>query len=490
MSILQQIYRVNLSLLTDLYQLTMACGYWRLARADDQAVFHLIYRQHPFAGGFTVAAGLAHAVDFLQGLRFDEADARYLATLRGNDGEPLFDSGFLNALRELTWTCDIDAVPEGTVVFPHAPLVRVRGPLWQCQLLETPLLNLINYQTLIATKAARVCLAAGGDDVLEFGLRRAQGIDGALAASRAAYIGGCSATSHVLAGRLFGIPVKGTHAHSWIMSFVDEAEAFAAYAQALPNNCVFLVDTYDTLEGVRRAIAAGRMLRERGFEMAGIRLDSGDLAYLSIVARKMLDEAGFPDAVIVASNDLDENIITSLKDQGARIAVWGVGTRLVTGHPDAALGGVYKLGAVRRAGGNWEYKVKVSEQAAKVSAPGVLQVRRYRENGRFVADMIYDELQPVPAHPVIVHPIDPTQRKAIPPKATGEDLLVPILRHGRCVYTVPALAESRKRTADQLAGLHAGVKRFVHPHAYPAGLERGLHELKTKLILEARGMPE
>jgi nicotinate phosphoribosyltransferase len=482
------IYRTSLGLLTDLYQLTMAYGYWKLDKADDSAVFHLIFRDHPFGGGYTVAAGLAHVVDLLHDYHISEGDAAYLATLRGNDDQPLFDADFLQALRSLVWRWDIDAVAEGTVVFPHEPLIRVRGPLLQCQLLETPLLNLINFQTLIATKAARVCSAAGDDSVLEFGLRRAQGIDGALSASRAAYIGGCAATSNVLAGKLFGIPVKGTHAHSWIMSFADELESFDAYARAMPNNCVFLVDTYDTLEGVRRAIQVGQRMRQNGHEMVGIRLDSGDLAYLSITARKMLDEAGFRKAVIVASNELDEHIITSLKDQGAKIAVWGVGTRLATAYDEPALGGVYKLSAIRRAGCDWEHKVKLSEQTAKVSTPGVLQVRRYRENGRYIADMIYDELTGVPEDPLIVHPVEHTRRRVIPAGASGEDLLVPIFREGRCVYDVPPLAESRRRAAEQLAGFHAGIKRFVNPHAYPAGLERNLHDLKTQLILNARGV--
>ena len=262
------------------------------------------------------------------------------------------------------------------MVFPPEPLVRVRGPIIQGQLIETPLLNLVNFQTLIATKAARVCHAAGSDSVVEFGLRRAQGIDGSLSASRAAYVGGCAATSNLLAGRLLGIPVRGTHAHSWIMFFDSEREAFREYARAMPNNCVLLVDTYDTIEGVRKAVETGRWLREQGHEMIGIRLDSGDLAYLSIEARKILDEAGFPEAAILASNELDERIIASLKQQGARIDRWGVGTRLVTGHEQPALGGIYKLAAVREDGGAWDYKLKLSEQAIKVSYPGILQVRR------------------------------------------------------------------------------------------------------------------
>ena len=477
----------SLSLLTDLYQLTMAYGYWKLGRGEQEAVFHLTFRRHPFEGGFTVACGLHAAIDYLQSLRFDESDLSYLATLTGNDGRPLFEPPFLDYLRGMRFTCDVDAIPEGTVVFPHEPLVRVKGPILQAQIIETPLLNLVNFQTLIATKAARVCLATKGEPVLEFGLRRAQGIDGGLSASRAAYVGGCAATSNVLAGKLFGIPVKGTHAHSWVMSFDDELEAFEEYAQSLPNNCVFLVDTYDTLEGVRRAVEVGKKLRARGHEMVGIRLDSGDLAYLSIEARKILDEGGFPRAQILASNDLDEHIITSLKEQGATIAVWGVGTKLVTAYDQPALGGVYKLSAIReRPGAQWQYKLKLSEQTAKVSNPGVLQVRRFRSAGEFVADAIYNEPTGCPDPCTIVDPMDLTRRKTIDRGTTFEDLLVPVFRCGKLVYSPPALEQVRQRTADQLAGFHAGVKRFMHPHQYPVGLEKGLFDLKTELVLKAR----
>jgi nicotinate phosphoribosyltransferase len=368
------------------------------------------------------------------------------------------------------------------------PLVRVRGPIIQCQLLETALLNILNFETLIATKAARVCLAARGEPVLEFGLRRAQGIDGGLAASRAAYVGGCFATSNVLAGRLYGIPVRGTHAHSWVMSFDTEREAFEAYARALPNNCVFLVDTYDSLEGVRQAVEVGKSLRARGHEMIGIRLDSGDLAYLSIEARKILDAGGFPKAAIIASNELDEHVITSLKEQGATIGVWGVGTHLVTGYDQPALGGVYKLSAVRSPGEAWQYKVKLSEQALKISNPGIQQVRRYRDDGGFVADMIYDEEGGVPVGGTMVDPKDLTRRKKLPAALQWTDLLAPVFRAGRLVYEPPALPDVRAHTLQQLAAFHAGVKRFVNPHQYPVGLEGGLFDLKTQLILRIRGL--
>ena len=482
-----RIYRHSLALLTDLYQLTMANGYWKLGRTNEEAAFHLFFRNNAFGGGYTVAAGLAYVLDFIRGLRFCEDDLSYLATLRGNDGESLLDPQFLEHLRDLEFRFDIDAIPEGMLAFPHQPMLRVTGPLLQCQLLETPLLDMINFQTLIATKAARVCTAADGDPVLEFGLRRAQGIDGALAASRAAHIGGCAATSNVLAGKLFGIPVRGTHAHSWVMSFPGELAAFEAYARVMPNNCVFLVDTYDTLEGVRNAVQVARQLRSRGVEMMGIRLDSGDLAYLSVEARKILDEAGFGEAAIVASNDLDEHIIASLKDQGAAINMWGVGTKLATAYDQPALNGVYKLTAIRQPGDSWQPRVKISEQTAKVSTPGVLQVRRYRNGRRFEADMTYDESLGVAGDVVVVDPTDPTRRKSIAAGTSHEDLLVPVVRGGEVVYESPPIDAIRSRAREQLASLHPGVRRFMNPHEYPAGIERRLHDLRTRLILEARG---
>jgi nicotinate phosphoribosyltransferase len=488
MASLRDVYRPSLALATDLYQVTMAQAYRASGRADEEAIFHLFFRANPFQGGFAVACGLARALDFLDGFKLDAADLDYLRALPGNDRRPLFDGEFLSELREMRFTCDVDAVPEGTVVFPYEPLVRVRGPIMQAQLVETGLLNLVNFETLIATKAARVCLAARGDPVVDFGLRRAQGLDGGLSASRAAYVGGCSATSNVMAGRLHGLPVKGTHAHSWVMAFDSEVEAFEAYARAQPNNCIFLVDTYDSLEGVRHAVEVGLRLRERGHEMIGIRLDSGDLAYLSIEARRILDEAGLTKAVIVASNDLDEHLIASLKEQGARIDVWGVGTRLVTGGDQAALGGVYKLSAVRERGGVWRHRVKVSEQAAKTSNPGSQQVRRFSGPSGFVADVIFDEEQGLPTDVVVVDPLDPTRRKRIASGTASEDLLVPVMREGRRVYGPPDPLEARARTRAQLARLHLGIKRFVHPHQYPVGLSLELFELKTRLVLEARGL--
>ncbi|MGH7138485.1 MAG: nicotinate phosphoribosyltransferase [Pirellulales bacterium] len=483
------LYRHSLALLTDLYELTMAYGYWKSQTADRDAVFHLIFRRHPFRGGFTVACGLAYAIDWMLHLRFDDDDLAYLASLAGADGAPLFEPAFLDWLQRMEFNCDVDAIPEGTVVFPHEPLMRVQGPIWQAQLVESALLNMMNFQTLVATKAARVCLAAHGEPVLEFGLRRAQGVDGALAAARAAYVGGCEATSNVLAGRLFGIPVRGTHAHSLVMSFGSELESFQAYAAAMPNNCVFLVDTYDTLKGVRHAIEVGRWLRSQGHKLLGVRLDSGDLAYLSIETRKILDEAGFADTVIVGSSDLDERLIASLKQQHATIGVWGVGTHLVTAFEEPALGGVYKLTAMREPAGAWRRCIKLSEQAAKSSTPGILQVRRFERDGECVGDMIYDvELGcGDAASPLIVDPHDDTRRKRIASDARHSDLLVPILRQGRLVYDPPELSSIRAETRRQLECFSVSIKRFENPHEYPAGLEPRLHDLRKKLILEARG---
>ena len=485
---LSDLYRPSLGLLTDLYQLTMAYGYWKLGRAELDSVFHLFFRKLPFGGGYAIAAGLQPALELMEGLHFSEEDLTYLATLTGSDGLPLFETAFLEYLGNLKFQCDVEAVPEGTAIFAHEPLLRIRGPILQCQLLETPLLTLLNFQTLIATKAARICSAARGEPVMEFGLRRAQGIDGGLSASRAAYIGGCSATSNVMAGRLFGIPVKGTHAHSWVMSFDDEEESFRAYASVLPNNCTFLVDTYDTLEGVKKAIQVGRWLRERGHELVGIRLDSGDLAWLSQRARELLDAGGFPKAAIVASNDLDEHVITSLKEQGATIGVWGVGTRLATAYDQPALGGVYKLAALKAEDGSWHYKVKLSEQAVKVSTPGILQVRRFRNDEGFVADAIYNVEAPPIGGCTLVDPNDTTRRKHLGEGTAFEDVLVPVFRGGQRVYTPPPLAEVRQRTLEQLGGFYSGIKRFLNPHTYPVGLEKGLFDLKQHLILKARDL--
>ena len=481
----------------------MACGYWNTGVSDYEAVFNVTFRENPFSGEFTVACGLATAIDFVSAFHFDKTELDYLGAQRGNDGKPLFSSGFLDYLRSLRLTCDIDAIPEGTLVFPHEPLIRVRGPIIQCQILETALLNILNFETLIATKAARVCLAAKNDQVIEFGLRRAQGFDGGLSAARAAFVGGCAGTSNLLAGQRFGIPVSGTQAHSWVMFFPSEMEAFEAYAKAMPNNCVFLVDTYSSLEGVRHAIEVGRQLRKNGHDMIGVRLDSGDRVALSIETRRMLDEAGFTNAKIVCSGDLDEHAIAEMKRRGAKIDIWGVGTKLTTGQPDAALGGIYKLGAVRRPGGRWQYRIKLSDEPSKTSIPGLLQVRRFHQpDGRFVADAIYEIGREV-SNPCVIFDLETEVESTIAggpraptiPEAVGSpysvavqhsDLLVPVFRKGELVYQVPELSHSRERTLQQLRRLPAQVARLDNARGYPVGLEKSLHELRSTLISRAK----
>ncbi len=482
---LDGVYGGSLALLTDLYQLTMACGYWKAGLGEREAVFHLTYRRAPFAGGYAIAAGIGPALAYLQRLRFLPDDCAYLATLRDNAGAPLFPKGFLDYLGELRFQCTVDVVPEGSVVFAHEPIIRVRGPIIQAQLVETPLLNLVNFQTLVATKAARVCQSARGQSVLEFGLRRAQGVDGGLGASRAAYIGGCHATSNVLAGKLLGIPVRGTHAHSWVMFHDDELAAFRAYADAMPGNCTFLVDTYDTIGGVRHAITVGKELRARGHQLAGIRLDSGDLAFLSAEARRMLDEAGFPDAKVVASNDLDENLITALQDQGAKIDIWGVGTKLVTAYDQPALGGVYKLGASRGADGTWHECIKLSEQPIKISNPGVLQVRRLTKAGELAADIIYDSEVGLSGTALydIEQPIKPPL--AVPHDA-AYDLLVTALDRGQLTRPADDLDTARRRCATELAALSMRTRRFLNPQPHPVGLDQHVHDRKVALIAKAR----
>lgn len=491
MSTQKRLYRDSLALLTDYYEITMAYGYWKSGMAERQAAFHISFRENPFGSGFTVACGLERVLEYLSDFAFDASDLEYLGGIRDRKGNRMLEPEFLSYLGNLKLACDVDAVPEGTTIFPQEPILRIQGPLLQCQILESALLNILNFQSLIATKAARVVLAADGDPVLEFGLRRAQGFDGALSASRAAYIGGCAATSNVLAGKLYGIPVAGTHSHSWVMAFDSEQEAFRQYARILPDNCIFLVDTYQTLSGVRHAAQAAKELRERGSEMIGIRLDSGDLAALSQEARKILDEAGFPKAQIVASNELDETIIESLKHQGAKIDVWGVGTKLVTAFDQPALGGVYKLSALRKAGGGWDDKMKISDQAVKTSTPGILQVRRFRRAGQNVGDAILEEGSCPPGECVIVDPGDSARRENIPADAEPADLLVPVVRAGKVVYPEQKLEEIRRRTAENLALFPPGIKRFIYPHRYPVGLELGLYRKKLKLALRnAKEHPE
>ena len=467
----------SLALLTDLYQLTMAYGYWRQGLATDgtESVFHLFFRRAPFKGHYAICAGLEHALDYLTGLHFTEDDLAYLSELRSPSGSLLFDAGFLDYLRAFRFTAAVDAIAEGEVVFPHEPLLRLQGNLVDCQLVETALLNVINFQTLVATKGARVAAAAGGDPVLEFGLRRAQGVDGALAASRAAYLGGCAATSNVLAGKRFGIPVRGTHAHAWVMVFGDEKEAFQAYAAAMPGNCTLLVDTYDTLRGVEHAIEVGLELRTRGHDLAGIRLDSGDLTALSIAARELLDNAGFQRTAIVASNDLDEAGIAALRAGGSRISIWGVGTRLVTSHDQPALGGVYKLAAIRRPGGNWQDRIKLSNDLIKVSNPGLQGVRRFEAAEGPITDVIYDTRLGCTALPD-GQPL---------PDAPSRDLLVPVLRDGARVGPAGDLVAARQRAIEGCARFGVTAES-LGGRLHPVILDRAVADRKASLVAHWR----
>ncbi|MDR0514778.1 MAG: nicotinate phosphoribosyltransferase [Coriobacteriaceae bacterium] len=478
------------SLLTDLYQITMAQAYWESGKVEEQACFYLYFRENPFKGGFALACGMAQVAEMLEGFSFSPEEREYLASLDAPGGGRLFKQRFLDYLGALSLSIDIDAVYEGTVVFPGEPLVRVSGPIMHCQLIETALLNCINYQTLIATKAARVCLAARVP-VAEFGLRRAQGPQGGLWASRAAVVGGCQSTSNVLAGKTFGLPVTGTHAHSWVMSFEDELEAFRAYARAMPDNCVLLVDTYDVRQGIAHAITVGLEMKGRGQCLRGIRIDSGDLAWLSKMARAMLDEAGLADCGIVLSNDLDEYTIQSLRDQGACATSYGVGTKLACAYDQPSLGGVYKLSAIKQAGSTkWEDRLKISEQASKLTLPGVLDIRRYyQESGTVAGDMVFDTCTTVDPTEVIIDPADSLRRKSLHGKRF-ETLLKPLARSGMTVLDAAnrCALSAQARGIEQLDTLDETQKRMVNPHTYPVGLESGLFERRNRLVAQLRGI--
>lgn len=455
----------------------MAYGYWKLQMHEQEAVFHLLFRKNPFSGNYALNCGLASVIDYIKQWRFQADDLAYLGTLKNPRGEDLFPSEFLNYLKNLQFTCDLDAIPEGTVIFPNAPLLRIQGPLIQCQLLESPLLNLLNFQTLIATKASRVCRAAQGEPVIEFGMRRAQGPDGAISASRAAYIGGCIGTSNTLAGKLYDIPVKGTHAHSWVTAFPNELDAFAAYANVLPHHCIFLVDTYNTPTGVKHAIEIGKRLRKEGSDLIGIRLDSGDLADLSMQARKLLDAAGFEKTAILASNSLDEYVIKSLKQQGAKISMWGVGTHLATAYDQPTLDGVYKLSALRDKEGHWEYKLKISEQPVKISNPGRHQVRRFFANDQAIIDVIYDLDLGIPETPETVL-FDPALPVRLDDCDAFVDLLTPIFRKGQLVAEQKTIHQLREEAIQEVTHFYQGHGE----NSYPVALEKNLHEVKQKLI--------
>ena len=478
-------------LLTDLYQLTMAQGYWETGQGATQACFHAYFRDYPFRGGYAIACGMDQLAELIDGFAFNAEDVEYLASLDAPGGGRLFKPAFLDYLRTFSLRVDVDAVVEGSVVFPHEPIVRVMGPIMDCQLIETALLNCVNFETLIATKAARVCLAAHGLPVAEFGLRRAQGAGGGMWASRAAVVGGCASTSNVLAGKTYGLPVSGTHAHSWVMSFPSELEAFRAYAREFPRNCVLLVDTYDVEQGIRNAITVGLEMRARGERLAGIRIDSGDLAWLAKMARRMLDEAGLQDCGIVLSNDLDEYTIQSILDEGAPVSSWGVGTKLACAFDQPTLGGVYKLSATRAPGqAEWVDRLKISESAAKLTVPGVLDVRRYyNDDGTIAGDMVFDVNSGVDERQVIVDPLDSMRRKKLAGKRC-RTMLEPLARNGQVVLDAGGRSamEAQRRCREGLACLDESQKRMLNPHTYPVGLEYGLCERRRALVGKLRGI--
>ena len=476
--------RQNLTLLTDLYELTMMQGYFKHKSANETVIFDLFYRSNPCGNGYSIMAGLEQAIKYIKELHFTKQDIEYLRSLN------LFEENFLDYLADFKFTGDIYAIPEGTVIFPREPLIKVIAPIMEAQLVETALLNIINHQSLIATKAARVCYATKGDGVMEFGLRRAQGPDAGIYGARAAVIGGCIGTSNVLAGELFDVPVKGTHAHSWIMSFPVEYTAFKTYAEIYPQACTLLVDTYDTLKsGVPNAIRVFSEMRASGITLKnyGIRLDSGDLAYLSKKARKMLDEAGFTDAVISASNDLDEYVIESLKAQGAAITSWGVGTNLITAKDNPAFGGVYKLAAIQDKEGQFIPKIKLSENSEKVTNPGNKKIYRIydKESGKLKADLIcmddeiYTEDQPIK----LFSPTEPWKKTKLEPGSfTLRELMVQVFKQGKCVYESPKVMDIRAYCLKEQDTLWEETKRFVNPHKVYVDLSQKLYDTKIALL--------
>ena len=475
----------NLTLLTDLYELTMMQGYFKNP-TNQTVIFDMFYRTNPCGGSFAITAGLEQMIEYIENLHFTEEDIDYLRGLH------IFQEDFLEYLSTFHFTGDIYAIPEGTVVFPREPIVKVSAPIMEAQLVETAILNIINHQSLIATKTARVVYAAKGDGIMEFGLRRAQGPDAGTYGARAAMIGGCIGTSNVLAGKLFDVPVKGTHAHSWIMSFPDEYTAFKTYAQLYPDACILLVDTYDTLkQGVPDAIRVFREMKAAGYPMKGygIRLDSGDLAYLSKKARKMLDDAGFPDAVISASSDLDEFLIDSLKTQGAAITSWGVGTNLITSKDCPAFGGVYKLAAVRDESGQFVPKIKLSENTEKVTNPGNKKIIRIyeKDSHKIKADLItlveesFDPSQDL----VIFDPIETwKETRLLGGTYEMREIMVPVFLGGECVYTSPSVMEIRDYAAQELDTLWEESRRLMNPHQVYVDLSDKLFDMKRRLLNE------
>ena len=473
---------INLTLLTDLYELTMMQGYFKTGN-NRKVIFDAFYRNNPCDGGYAITCGLEQVIDYIKNLHFSYDDIDYLRGLN------LFDEDFLQYLSGFTFTGDIYAIPEGTVVFPKEPLVKVIAPIMEAQLVETAILNIINHQSLIATKAARVCYAAKGDGIMEFGLRRAQGPDAGIYGARAAVIAGCVGTSNVLTGQMFNVPVKGTHAHSWIMSFPDEYTAFKTYAKLYPVGCILLVDTYDTLRsGVPNAISVFKEMREEGIELKGygIRLDSGDLAYLTKKARKMLDDAGFEDAIISASSDLDEYLIDSLKAQGAAITSWGVGTNLITSKDNPAFGGVYKLSAVMDDNGNFIPKIKLSENPEKITNPGNKTIYRvYDNNGMIKADLIAlaDEVYSESDELLLFDPVNTWKQTLL---HAGEyslrEILVPVFKDGICVYDSPSVMEIKEYCKKEQNSLWDESRRLVNPQEVHVDLSKKLYDCKQELL--------
>ena len=472
----------NCTMLCDFYQLTMGNGYFRTKHADRIAYFDVFFRRVPDGGGYAICAGLEQVINYIQGLRFSEEDIQYLR------GKGIFDEGFLKYLRDFKFTGDIWAVPEGTPVFPAEPLITVRAPAIQAQLVETMLLLLVNHQSLIATKANRIVRAAQGRAISEFGSRRAQGASGAVLGARAAYIGGCAGTACVLADELYGVPATGTMAHSWVQMFDSELEAFECYCRTYPDSSTLLVDTYNVLKsGVPNAIKAfDNVLKPLGKRPCGIRLDSGDIAYLSIEARKMLDEAGYPDCKIVASNSLDEHIISDLLRQGAKIDLFGVGERLITASSEPVFGGVYKLAAVEE-NGVITPKIKISENVSKITNPHFKKLYRFygRDTGKAIADYltVYDETVDDSQNLEIFDPDATWKRKEVY-HFEARELLVPIYQKGKLVYKRPGIEEIKKYCTEQVDTLWDEVKRFDNPHNYYVDLSQKLYDIKTELLNE------
>ena len=474
---------LNLTLLTDLYEMTMMQGYFKNSN-NRTVVFDAFYRTNPSDGGYAICAGVEQVIEYIENLHFDDDDINYLRSLH------IFDEDFLAYLADFHFSGDIYAVPEGSVIFPREPLIKVIAPIMEAQLIETAILNIMNHQCLIATKAARVCYAAAGDGVMEFGLRRAQGPDSGTYGARAAIIGGCKGTSNVLAGQMFDVPVLGTHAHSWIMSFPDEYTAFKEYARLYPNACTLLVDTYDTLSsGIPNAIRVFTEMRQAGTPLTnyGIRMDSGDLAYLSKKVRRMLDDAGFEDAVISASNDLDEYLIQSLKSQGATITSWGVGTNLITSKDCPAFGGVYKLAAISDNDGNFIPKIKLSENTEKITNPGNKTFYRIydKENGKIKADLIClaDETFDVSEDMTLFDPNEPWKKTTLSGGSyTMTEMLVPVIQDGKRIYNTPSVMEIQRICNAQKDTLWDENKRFINPSQIHVDLSQKLYDMKQSLL--------